>query len=158
MCSSKAEGGVRCAGIPKEITNARRRLKRTHSSLQEAKAQGDSERVKALTERFNYQALEALEAEHTHPETFQNPYRHLSAEEAAEVIESRTQDPELDSLIAKRDVARQQLEEAKEAKHQAKEAYDADPTDENHEALRQSRFDSYEAYAEYLVHKESLEE
>ena len=158
MCSSKAEGGVRCAGIPKEITNARRRLKRTHSSLQEAKAQGDSERVKALTERFNYQALEALEAEHTHPETFQNPYRHLSAEEAAEVIESRTQDPELDSLIAKRDVARQQLEEAKEAKHQAKEAYDADPTDENHEALRQSRFDSYEAYAEYLAHKESLEE
>lgn len=158
MCLSKEEGGKRCSSTPNEVVNARRRVSRTYNLLLEAKNENNKERVQQLSQRLESQILTAVEEEKKHSSTFINPYSRLDENETRNLIDSSINSEEFHTLIQKRDEARIQLEEARLAVDDAKDRYKRTNKEEDYEKLRQARFDSAEAYFNYLDHKANLDE
>lgn len=158
MCTSLADGGKRCEGIPNHIVNARRRVKRTYAAMLEAKQNGDQERFQKLAERFDAQVRESVAAERDHIDTFLNPYRDMSEEDVRQVLADRTSSEEFKQLLADREAAREALNERRDAVLVAKGIYKQDPTEENYEDLRQARDASRDAYNDFLLTHQALEE
>lgn len=158
MCVSKADGGRRCSAVPNTVVNARRRVARTYQLLLEAKKDGDNERIDKLAKRFDRQVKESLEAERGHVSHFVNPYGRMDEEEVREVIERRINNPEFKELLAKRDKARTELQEARDKVDDAFDKYKETGDEADYQEVRKARFESAEAYFAYLDARADLDE